>query len=318
MRTMICLHQMDPHQQEKIRLAAPNWHIIFGRPKEIERKWFKEAEVICGWSSAIIEEGLKQESKLRWVQTWSAGVDKVPMDAFQSKGVFLTNASGVHPIPMTETAFAFMLSFARKVHTAIRNQHLKKWDNNPKGYFELHGKTLGIVGAGEIGAETARIGKAFGMNTIGVRRSGNPLPHIDRMLDMTGLDQLLAESDYVVNILPLTDETHRLFDEQKFKKMKPSSIFINIGRGASVCTEALMKALQEGWIAGAGVDVIDPEPLPEDHPLWTMENIMITPHTGGYTNLYEERVTEIFLENLQSYLTTGTPSRNVVDYHKQY
>ncbi|GIQ65690.1 3-phosphoglycerate dehydrogenase [Paenibacillus cisolokensis] len=317
MRKMICMHGLTPEQEDKIRAAAPGWSILFGRPSELDAESFRDAEVVCGWCPAVETEGLRPDSKLRWVQTWSAGVDKLPLDALAAKGVILTDASGIHPIQMTETAFAMMLAFARNVHTAIRNQAKGVWDSS--GTFgELYGQTIGIVGAGAIGGRLARIAKAFGMRTLGVRRSGRPDADFDAMTDLTGLHDVLSASDYVVNALPLTAETRGLFGPDAFRSMKRTARFLNIGRGATVDTDALVEALRDGTIAGAGLDVTDPEPLPADHPLWKMDNVIITPHTSGLTNRYKERITELFVFNLQTYLREGRPARNIVDYERRY
>ncbi|MGG4034312.1 D-2-hydroxyacid dehydrogenase [Paenibacillus cisolokensis] len=275
MRNMICMHGLTPEQEAKIREAAPGWSIRFGRPSELDPVLFREAEVICGWCPAVETEGLRPDSKLKWVQAWSAGVDKLPLDALIARGVVLTDASRIHPIQMTETAFAMMLAFARNVHTAIRNQAKGGWDASGT-YGELNGQTIGIVGAGVIGGQLARIARAFGMRTLGVRRSGRPAEGFDDMTDLAGLDRVLAESDFVVNVLPLTEDTRRLFGAGAFRRMKRTARFLNIGREPTVDTDALVEALREGTIAGAGLDVTDPEPLPEGHPrygAWTTSSL---------------------------------------------
>ncbi|MNG05819.1 Glyoxylate/hydroxypyruvate reductase B [compost metagenome] len=135
---------------------------------------------------------------------------------------------------------------------------------------------------------------------------------------MSGLPEVLAASDYVVNILPLTEKTVGLFDGAVFSRMKPSAFFVNIGRGPSVVTDDLVHALQNGIIGGAGLDVTEPEPLPEDHPLWALDNVIITPHTAGQTEHYSDRVADLFIRNLRAYTATGRPERNVVDYNQKY
>lgn len=317
MRTLIGMHGLTAAEQDRINSLVPGWRTVYGRPDEIPRELFREAEIVFGWCPAVAEEGLAAGSKLRWVQSWSAGVDTLPLQALEERGIILTGASGVHPVQMTETVFAMLLAFSRNLHNAVRNQTNGKWDKSGS-YGELAGKTIGIVGAGAIGTETARIAKAFGMATVGVRRSGLPQPNFDRMLDAGGLNELLAVSDVVVNILPQTAETSKLFGKEQFARMKRTAIFINVGRGKAVDTGALAEALREGVIAGAGLDVTNPEPLPEDHPLWRMDNVIITPHIGGMSDRYKEKVTAIFAENLQAYLTDGRPVRNVIDYRNPY
>lgn len=317
MRKMICLHGLTPEQEERIRTAAPDWNIVFGRPKELDRSVYREAEIILGWCGTAAEECLRQDSKLRWVQLWSSGADYMPFAALRDKGVTLTDAGGVHPIPMAETVFAMLLAFTRGLPQAIRNQQRRSWSK--EGHFtELAGKTIGIIGVGHIGSEIARLAQAFGMRVIGVRRSKQPAPYVEVIYSLAELDKVLAESDVVVNVLPKTDRTNRLFDAGRFAAMKSGALFINAGRGTTVETDALVRSLREGRLGGAGLDVFDIEPLPEEHPLWSMDNVIITPHIGGNTDQLKERVTALFIENLQAYFALGKPARNVVNYDEQY
>ncbi|MBB6675315.1 D-2-hydroxyacid dehydrogenase [Cohnella nanjingensis] len=317
MRTLVSLFGFTPEQEQQIRESAPGWNVVFGKPRELDAALFREAEVVCGWWPAVASEGLKPDAKLRWVQTGSAGVDNLPLTDLERRGVILTTASGIHPIPMTETVFAMLLAFSRKLHHAIRRQVEGRWER-AEGYGELRGLTIAIVGAGEIGAETARIAQAFGMRTLGIRRSGRPAQHFDRMYAMDALDEVLGQSDIVVNILPHTEETVRVFDAERFARMKPTSLFINIGRGTAVDTEALTEALRGGTIAGAGLDVFEPEPLPEGHPLWAMDNVILTPHIGGATEAYKQRMADLFAANLTAYISDGRPARNIVEYSRSY
>jgi phosphoglycerate dehydrogenase-like enzyme len=316
-RTLIGMFGFTPEQEKQIRSAVPGWNVVFGKPKELDPALFREAEVICGWAKEAEAEALRPDAKLRWVQAGSAGIDYLPLGKLEEKGVVVTDASGVHPVPMAETVFAMLLAFGRKLHRAIRLQAERRWDHSDT-YGELRGKTIGIVGAGEIGAEVARLAQAFGMRVLGVRRSGRPAPHVDRMFAPEGLDEVVSASDVIVNILPHTKETVRLFDAGRFARMKPTAFFINVGRGSAVDTAALTEALRQGRIAGAGLDVFEEEPLPEDHPLWGMDNVIITPHIGGATERYKERLAELFAANLRAYVATGRPARNVVDYRLNY
>lgn len=229
----------------------------------------------------------------------------------------MTNASGVHSYPISETIFAMMLAFSRKLHLAIRDQARQTWGKYGDLY-EIHGATLGVIGVGAIGEETARLAKAFGMNVLGVRRSGGHSPHVDRMVDNSGLDDVLRQSDFVINTLPLTEQTRHMFGRRQFELMKNTSFYINIGRGGTTDTEALIEALRSGSIAGAGLDVFEQEPLPPGSPLWEMDNVIMTPHNSGATVHYEDRAMDIFEQNLQQFIRTGRPSKNVVDFGKQY
>jgi len=317
MQTLVSMFGFTPEQEDAIRAAAPGWNVVFAKPRELAAETIRQAEVICGWHESVWKALSQGTSALRWVQTGSAGVDNLPLGELERRGVVVTTASGVHPVPMAETAFAMLLSFTRKLHLSVRKQVERKWERF-EPYGELRGRTMGIVGAGQIGAEVARLAQAFGMRTLGVRRSGKKAAHFDKMVTFERLDEVLAASDVVVNILPATEETNRLFDAARFARMKDGAIFVNIGRGSSVDTDALVEALRSGRLGGAGLDVFDPEPLPEDHPLWGMDNVIMTPHIGGLTEQYKQRLADIFVDNLRAYLATGSPGRNVVDYRVSY
>jgi D-2-hydroxyacid dehydrogenase (NADP+) len=317
-RTMICLHGFTTGQQEEIDRIAPDWEIHYGRTSDIDPETYRRAEIVCGWNGDAARECLKPDSKLRWVQTWSAGVDKLPLDEFRRRGILLTDAGGVHPAPVAETTLALMLGLTRGIHRAIRDQATAAW-NPPPALPEMHGKTAVIVGAGSIGARIGELAQAFGMRTLGVRRSEGAAAGIDAMYKLEQLDEVLAESDYVINVLPGTAATYHLFNADRFARMKPEALFINVGRGSSVDTEALIAALQSGTIAGAGLDVFEEEPLPPEHPLWKLDNVILTPHTAGQTDQLKARVAALFADNLTRYLEGGADKMlNLVDYDTGY
>ncbi|MNO16049.1 Glyoxylate/hydroxypyruvate reductase B [compost metagenome] len=316
-KSIVCLQKLSPRQQELIRDAAPGYNLTMGDGKAPDLAQLAEAEIVIGWGKGISDTLLGSGSPLRWVQTWSAGVEKLPLKAMENKGILLTNASGVHAEPITAVIFGFMLLFTRNLHTAVRNQLNRKWHSDGSE-SELTGKTAVIAGTGSIGSETAKIAKAFRMKTVGVSRSGRPVEGFDEVYTTDRLQDAVSQGDFVINTLPLTDDTRLMFGAQIFAACKQGSYYINIGRGATTHTQALMDALNSGHLAGAGLDVFETEPLPEDHPLWGMEQVVITPHCAGVTDRYADRVVEIFTENMKSYLKSGTPSRNLVDYSRQY
>ncbi|WP_248925184.1 D-2-hydroxyacid dehydrogenase [Paenibacillus hamazuiensis] len=317
MRKIVCVHGLTEEQANKVRQAAPDFELVFGKEKELWLPHLKDAEVLVGWDSAAADEVLQPDSKLRWVQNWGAGVDRFPLDRLAAAGVDLTTASGVHAYPIAETVFAMMLSLTRKLHASIRFQLQKKWEN-PGSLGEIHEKTIGIIGVGAIGEEVARLAKAFRMTVLGLRRSGEPSAWVDRMYGAGGLAEVLGESDFVVVTVPSTDETRHMFGREQFAQMKCSAVFINIGRGATTDTEALIEALRRGEIGGAGLDVFEEEPLPDSSPLWEMDNVIMTPHNSGATVHYHERAFDIFMQNLQDYIKGRKPSLNRVDYARQY
>ena len=317
-RTCIVTHDLEPSQIDKIKEIIPDWELISGKDSANWHNELKEAEVIAGWKKELKEMVLEGNSNLRWFQSWSAGVDSLPLAEMESQGIQITSANGVHANPISETIFALMLGLTRKIHTYVKNQQAKVWHHSGMK-LEIHNKTIGMIGTGAIGKETARIAKAFGMKVIGVRHSGKPEEYIDEMYTSSQLNDVLPLCDYVVVTLPLTQETRQLFGAEQFTRMKDSAFFINIGRGEIVKETDLIAALQNGQIAGAGLDVFEKEPLSEDSPLWEQDNVIITPHTAGSTEYYTKRVIEdIFIPNLKEYINSGNPGINQVDYKKGY
>ncbi|EAR67949.1 dehydrogenase [Bacillus sp. NRRL B-14911] len=313
---MILTQDLREDLLKNVKNVMPGWNIISGKDPEIWKSHLMDAEIIAGWKKDTVQAA--DSNNLRWIQTWSAGVNNLPLEELEKNNVFLTSANGVHAYPISETIFGLMLALTRKIHTYVRNQEEKKWHHSHMNQ-EIHKKTIGIIGAGAIGCETAKIAKAFGMKVIGVRLSGKEEQHFDEMHTAEKLDDILPHCDYIVITLPLTDETHSLFSASQFKRMKNTAFLINIGRGEILVEQDLISALKEGEIAGAGLDVFEKEPLQESSPLWEMENVIITPHTSGSTEYYDERViNDILVPNLKEYLEGKKPAHNLVDYRKGY
>jgi len=248
---------------------------------------------------------------LKWIHSIGAGVDGIlTPDVLESKAI-ITSSSGIHREPISEHVLAFMLSFVRSFHIFARQQMRKEW----KRYElqELAGKTLGIIGLGEIGSEIAIKAKALGMRVIAVKRTSGEKPtSVDQLWMQDRLKDLLGDSDFVVLSLPLTPETRGFIGEPELRAMKKSAYLINISRGKIVHEAKLIQAIREGWIAGAGLDVFEEEPLPEKSELWQMPNVIITPHVAGSNPQYTARAMAIFEENLQRFLN-GKPLTNLVD-----
>jgi phosphoglycerate dehydrogenase-like enzyme len=255
---------------------------------------------------------------LKWIQLTSAGADRLLNSGFIEGGITVTTVSGLHATPIGEFVIASMLMWAKGAPRTLRAQLRREWVRFAP--TELHGKTVGIVGAGHIGAEVGRLAKAFGCRVVATRRSavaGETAAYADEVLPASGLHGLLEQSDYLVLSMPLTPETRGMIGEDELRAMKPSSFLVNIARGPVIVEDALIRALTEGWIAGAALDVFDKEPLPEDSPLWDMENVILTPHISGGTEIYNQRAVEIFRDNLQRYLN-NQPLQNVVDPTRGY
>ncbi|MCD7034083.1 D-2-hydroxyacid dehydrogenase [Metabacillus sp. GX 13764] len=316
-RKLILAQNAEKQWVEKVQQALPDWEVIFGKEEEKWKDHIKDAEIIAGWKKAM-EPYLQSDLQLKWVQAWSAGVNDMPLKELEKKGVTVTSANGVHAYPISETIFALMLGLTRKIQAYVKNQEKKEWHHSNLK-LEIHNKTIGILGFGAIGKETAKIAKAFGMKVLGLRHSGKEDEFADAMYTPDSLNSMLPECDFVVVTLPLTEDTKHMIGKEQFGLMRESACFINIGRGDIVEENSLIQALQEGGIAGAGLDVFAKEPLPENSPLWEMENVIVTPHTAGSTEYYDQRVIEdIFLPNLKKYLEGEDPGINKVSFEKGY
>jgi phosphoglycerate dehydrogenase-like enzyme len=275
-----------------------------------------DAEIVYG--IRLPRDLIARAPELKWVQVMSAGVDRFLDSDFRRSTVTLTNVSGIHAAPISEFIMEQMLMFAKNALLCFELKQKKQWQRYSPS--TLRGKTVGIVGLGHIGREVARLSKAFGMRVIATRRSTPRTQHarnVDLMLPRQELPRLLAESDYVVITLPYTRETDKMFGETELRSMKSSAYLINIGRGGIIDEDALVRALSEKWIAGAGLDVFATEPLPPESKLWELPNLLFSPHVSGDMEDYITRTTEVFCNNLRLYLE-GKRLLNVVDKQKGY
>ncbi len=256
--------------------------------------------VISGlWNNDI----LSSAPDLRFIQSIGAGYDQFPLDELRSRGIRLANASGVNKNAVSEHTFSLILSLTRHLKSGARHQQDHFWrgmiSEIPKREDELAGKTMGIVGMGAIGSRVAKIAKAFDMTVLATKR--NPATAegpADKVVTPDRVDELLTESDFLVLTCSLNDQTRGLINSGSLSRMKPTACLINMARGGCVDEGALVEALNSGIIAGAGLDVVEQEPLPDDSPLWDMDNVVLTPHSGGETQAYEDNVIDILLENV--------------------
>lgn len=267
--------------------------------------------------AAFCETMLDRCPNVRWMHSISAGIETLPFEKLAACGTLVSNSRGIHGVQIAEQAIGMMISYVRRLHIHLRNQLAAKWDNAGQ-HDTLAGKTLCIVGTGGIGKEIARRAAAFDMRVIGVRRGGaEPMEHFDSVVNDARLDDVLAASDFVVLAAPLTPRTYHMFDRPQFARMKRSAFLVNISRGDLLNEKALIEALQTGDIAGAGLDVFSEEPLPSDSPLWTMDRVLITPHTSGNTKNVEELGLRVFVDNFRAF-REGRPLLTPVDLHRRY
>ena len=249
------------------------------------------------------DDFLEVSPKLKFIQSVGAGFDQFPLEELSKRGIRLASASGVNRNAVSEHVFALILGLTRKIHQARDNQKKEFWrgmiSNIPEREDELAGKILGIIGLGSIGSRVAKLAKAFDMRVIATKRDTSKYEGpADEVMPPDRLGDLLSQSDFVVLNCPLTDETRAIIDDVALETMKPSAALINVARGACVDEDALLQALKSGAIAGAGLDHFIEDPLTPGSPFWGLDNVIITPHTAGETQAYEDNLIDILLENI--------------------
>ena len=309
--------RIDDDQVARIEALDPRIHILklsqisgrtepIGAVKDSLMQQLAEAEVVLG-PSRIPVEYFDAAQRLRWFQCINAGIERMEQGGLLRRGFAVTTAAGLASVAIAEYVVGTMVMLAKDLHHFGRTQEARKWDFRFTG--ELAGKTVGILGLGEIGRETARRARAFDMRVIASRRTvatGAVDPDADELFSHSNLDELLARSDYLVIAVPLTPETTHMIGAAELAKMKPTASIVNVARGEVIDQDALIAALNAGTIASAALDVFDPEPLPESSPLWAMQNVIVTPHISGAVEGYGHKATELFIANLRRYLA-GEP-----------
>lgn len=261
---------------------------------------------------------LERAPALRWIQLVNAGVDRYLFPELVDSPIVLTNVRGMHADTIADHVFMFILAFARDLRGFLQDQQDNVWSRREQRV--LSGDTIAIVGLGSIGSAVARRAKSFGMHVVGTRRRPAPVEGVDRVLPPEDLPDAIEGAQWVILSCPLTRETFHLIGEKELRVMGSRTVLINIARGKVVDENALVEALREGWIGGAGLDVFEQEPLPETSPLWTMPNVLITPHVSGSVGTWEEymdKATAIFCDNLRRYLA-GDELMNVIDKQAGY
>lgn len=295
--------------QQALAGAAPGVELLVAADAAEAHRMIADADALYG---NLTPELLAVAKQLRWVQTPMAGLERYMFPALIASDLTLTNARGIYSDVIADHVFAYVLAFARDLPRLLRAQQERRWLSEEQvSAFQLQGLTAGIVGFGGIGSEVARRAQCVGMRVLAV----DPAPHgtvegVD-VWEPERLDDLLAESDFVIVCAPETPTTRGLFDAARFARMRRGARFINIGRGRVVQLAALVDALRSGHLAGAALDVYETEPLPPDHPLWGMANVMLTPHSAAYAVPAEERRLALVVDNIRRFVA-GEPLRNVV------
>ncbi len=315
----VVVARATPEVLERLRAAAPGVEVIAAAADADARAaQLAAAQVAIGLCDA---ETLAAAPRLHWIQTWWVGVeDCVSLPGLQARSILLSNMQRTSAVPIAEHAVAMLMALARGLPAYGVHQQAGRWapDDPAIKARELQGSTLLVVGLGGIGTEVARRAHGLGMRVIATRNSSREGPAFVARVGLADeLHALAAEADFIVNAVPLTPATTGLFDARFFAATKRGAVFVNVARGASVVTDDLMTALREGQLAGAGLDVTEPEPLPAEHPLWSMPNVLITPHVAADSDAQRERYLLVAAENLRRY-AAGEPLLNVVDIARGY
>lgn len=275
-------------------------------------------EVLLMWDffSPALKDAFGAADELRWIHAASAGVDSLMFEELRDSEVIVTNARGTFDQPIAEFVLAFMLHFAKDLPTSLEHQRQRIWQHRESR--DIAGSQAMIVGTGAIGRAIARLLRAVGVNVAGAgSRARGGDPDFGEIIDSAELASHVADIDWLINIAPLTAQTTGLIGAEVFAALPEHAHLINVGRGATVVTDDLVAALDSGQLSGAGLDVVDPEPLPEDSPLWQMGNVVITPHMSGDSAGWSDRLAAQFMANWDRY-RAGEPLANLIDKDKGY
>lgn len=315
---------LRPEEVEKIKSLGVDLKIFSEEQKEsIDSDTLANADALIGIIGQLGVDFLDKCKKLRWVHLPHVGIDKTPMAYFNERHIMVTHSSGAVGIPISEDIFSKMLALARgkKIHARHQGEH--KWTsdatNRQMDVLNLHGKTVGILGAGDVGGETAKRAKAFGMVTVGLNTSGKSVANFDEVYSTSDIDKLISQSDFIVCTLPLTKDTYHLVDGDQFKLMKPTVYIINISRADIFNEDILFEYLKDKKIGGAGLDVFSQEPLPSDSPFWDLDNLIISPHCAALGDDLHERLSKIMMHNIECFCNGKINEMlNIRDYDKGY
>jgi D-2-hydroxyacid dehydrogenase (NADP+) len=293
---------LDPHAETyRDRLCAefPTLQFVLAHNAAELPANLSDIDVLISFDIELKDDFYQRAARLKWVQCLATGVDHIVRCPSLKPETLLTSGRGIHGAPMRETIVFLMLGVAREARRLAEAQKAHAWERR---YWSLFcGKTAVIVGVGVIGIATAKLLKAFEMHVVGVTRTPRTIEGFDEVMPTDQLKEAAARADYLINILPATNNL-LLFDGAVFAAMKPSAYYISAGRGQTVDEPALVAALRERRIAGAGLDVFQTEPLPPDGPFWDLPNAFILPHLGGYTSEYEDLIMPLIVENMRLFL----------------
>jgi phosphoglycerate dehydrogenase-like enzyme len=315
------LWNMTGERTAGLKKLFPDIHFVNAPNLQSLAELIVDADALC--STRINAQLWGAATKLKWIHSFAAGIGGLMIPEVLTSSILITNARGIFSTVMAEHTLGMILAFSRRLLDSYRYQQQHQWARESLGEIEpimgeIFGKTLGIMGYGSIGREIARRARGFGMRILALKKD----PSIggqdaDRVFTLAQRSELLKESDFVVLALPHTPDTKQVLGEGEFNVMKPGAYVINIGRGKLIDEGALLRALRDGRIAGAGLDVFATEPLPEDHPFWDEPNVLITPHSAAIFPEFWPRSLALLAENIRRF-RTGEPLKNLVDKNRGY
>ncbi len=294
----ICAFNAD-HYKARLEPLFPEHDISVGLSHDDLGDGISDCEVLIGFGPMLNDHVFARNKSLKWVQALGTGVDGIADRKDLADDVILTSMRGIHGPQMSEMAFMMMLALNRNFGRVLDNQKNKRWERRPPQVLEY--KTIGILGVGLIAEVMAKRCQAFDMNVVGITGTPRDVPGFKEIRKKENLPQVVGDLDYLVVLSPMTPDNAKLVDEAVFKAMKKSAYLINLGRGGVVDDGALIDALKNDEIAGAGLDVFEQEPLPPDHPFWEMDNIIVTPHMAGMTETYVSQALPVIEANLKAY-----------------
>ena len=306
--------ELSKSQIDQIESVSENVEVLISNSEGEAIELMPDIDVVFG---DFTKDMFKNRANLRWVQATSAGVDHLLHEDFVKSDIIMTSSKGIVGSHLADHAMALLLSLSRGIYWAIRNPSWDQRKATTEMSWELQGKTIGIVGFGGTGQQLALRASGFGMSVVAVDPEVHEHNTKVECWKMNKFDNLLSVSDVVVICAPLTPETEGMFDSKAFKKMKSHAVLINVTRGSIVNESALVEALENGFIKGAGLDVVPQEPLPNNHVLWNLPNVIITPHSAGGSPHRLDRSVDLFCSNLKS-LIESKPLENVIDKSKGY
>lgn len=317
MKKLVVYFRPTEEFMTQLRNLSQNFELIVCTSPDELQPHLPQTEIMVTLFNSPDATMIRQAPGLKWIQALTAGVDSFPLNEIKKQRIVLTNGRGIHKIYIAEYAIAAMINLARNFHLMFRNQLKGQWDRSVPQQ-EIHGCTVGILGLGAIGLEIAHKASILGMRVIGVKNDPCLLEGVDHVYGPAEIKEVFKQSDYIVNLLPDTPKTRGLIDKTLFSAVKESACFINLGRGPTVNQADLIDALQTKKMRALVSDVYEEEPLPEDSPLWALENVILTPHIAGVSPKYLERGMDIIRHNLPIYVANSGEMINVVDFDKGY